>query len=76
MEITSEAKMRAANLKMQAVVNRRYAEANEKTFTRTRGRMGSLYMAGLHRACAEKKEIQAEALETGQLISVKATRGD
>ena len=53
----------AAELRLQAAVNRHYAEANEDTFARTNGQLGSLYMAEVHRACADRKEAQAQQLE-------------
>lgn len=51
----------AIDLRQQAAINRLYAEAIEDTISNTGH--GSLYMAKLHLACAERKEAQAEELE-------------
>lgn len=53
----------AANLRLRAAVNRKYAQANRDTFARTHGRLGSLYMAEVHESCAARKEAQAVALD-------------
>jgi len=60
--IAAQKQLEAANLKLQAAVNKRYAQANRDTFARTGGRLGSIYMAEVHEACAEKKLAQAELL--------------
>ena len=50
-------------LRLAAAMNRRYAEANLETYARTNGRLGSIYMAEVHEACAGIKERQATELE-------------
>ena len=60
--IAAQKQIEAANLQLQAAVNRRYAQANRDTFAHTNGRLGSIYMAEIHEACAAKKMAQAELL--------------
>ena len=48
-----------AQLRLQAAINRRYAQANRDTYARTGGRRGSLYMAEIHDARAARKEEEA-----------------
>ena len=60
--IGAKKQIEAANLMLQAAVNKRYAQANRDTFAHTGGRLGSIYMAEVHEACAKKKLAQAELL--------------
>jgi len=53
---------RAADLRIQAAVNRHYARACQDTYLKT-GRASALYQAELHAACSEKKEAQADILQ-------------
>ncbi len=51
----------AARLRLQAVINRRYARSCRETYLAT-GRESASYMAEVHEACAAKKEAQAELI--------------
>jgi len=50
-------------LLIKAAMNRRYAEANRDTFARTGGKLGSLYMADVHDACAKTAQRKADTIK-------------
>jgi len=50
-------------LRRQAMVNRRYAEAGKNAYEQSGGKLGCWYMISLYEKAAERKELEAKKME-------------